>query len=123
MAQPNEMAPDMQYLLSDLNTRIRDAEERNKVTKDKVFLFGKNLIDAKEELAEDINELKRENLELKAEIEKIKRMVDSLVEDSSRFVKKEEILLVERMLKDFQPLEFVRMSDLENIIDERMKKK
>lgn len=121
MAEPP--APNMQFLLSDLNTRIRDAEERNKITKERTLLIGKNLINTKEEITKELQELKQKTQNIETELEKIKRMTNSIIQETGKYVKREEIMLVERMLRDFQPLEFVRMKDLDEVINEKLKLK
>ena len=59
MAQAPPPQDNIQFLLSDLNTRIRDAEERNRITKERTMLLGKNLIDIKEELSKEIREIEK----------------------------------------------------------------
>lgn len=122
MAPPPGPSPDMQYLLSDLNTRIRDAEERNKITKERTLLVGKNLIDTKEEVGEELKEIRHQNQLIQAELQKLRKTTEALIMETGKFIKREEVLLLERMLKDFQPLEFVRMKDLEEELEKRTKK-
>jgi len=122
MAPPPNPAPDMQYLLSDLNTRIRDAEERNKITKERTLLIGKNLIDTKQEVSEELKEIRHQNQLIQAELQKLRKTTEALVMETGKHIKREEILLLERMLKDFQPLEFVRMKDLKEELEKRTKK-
>lgn len=123
MAANPAPAPDMQFLLSDLNTRIRDAEERNKITKERTLLLGKNLIDSKEEIGKELIILKQKSATTEIELEKIKKITNALIQETGKYVKREEIMLVERMLKDFQPLEFVRMKDIDEMLDEKLKLK
>ena len=109
-----------QYQNSDVNIRLRDMDERNRLTRERVLLLGKNLIASKEETDEDLEKLKRENFQLKSDIEKLKRVVNSLLTEFNKFVKREELTPVERMLKDFQPLEFMRKKDVIELIEEKM---
>jgi len=122
-AAPPGLSPDMQYLLSDLNTRIRDAEERNKITKERTLLIGKNLIDTKQEVGEELKEIRHQNQLIQAELVKLRKTTEALVMETGKYIKREEILLIERMLKDFQPLEFVRMKDLDEALEQKTQKK
>jgi hypothetical protein len=108
-----------QFLLTDFNTRLRDIDERNRLIRERVLLLGKNLISSRQEVEDDLRQIKRENQELKSSIEKLTRIAKNLSEDTDKFVKREEIALVERMLKDFQPLEFLRRKDIEELIDKK----
>ncbi len=112
---------DTNYLLSDFSTRLKDLEEKSKINKERVVLFSKNLIDFKEETKEDIRELKQVVTKASEDIEKMKNIVNALVNETGKYVKTNQILTVERMLRDFQPLEFVRMVDLERVLDEKLK--
>ena len=69
-----------------------------------------------------IKEIKKDNIEIKADLEKLKKTSSSLLTEFNKFVKREEIVLVERMLKDFQPLEFMRKKDVEELIENKLKK-
>jgi predicted nucleic acid-binding Zn-ribbon protein len=122
MAPVPNQANDMQFLLSDLNTRIRDTEERNKITKDRALVLGKNLIETRNELTTELQELKTHTNKLDTEIQKLKKVSQALILETGKYVKREEIILVERMLKDFQPLQFARMTDIDKIIEEKMSK-
>ena len=59
---------------------------------------------------------KLKNHEIKKELDKVKKISNALLSEFNKFVKRDEILLVERMLKDFQPLEFMRKKDVEELI-------
>jgi predicted nucleic acid-binding Zn-ribbon protein len=110
----------IQFLLSDFNTRLRDIDERNKLVRERVLLLGKSLLNSKQETEEAIKELKKESLELRKEVEKLKKISNSLLSEFGRFVKQEEVMVIERMLKDFQPLEFMRRKDVEELIDNKL---
>ncbi len=62
---------------------------------------------------------KKQNL-LNMDMKKIKSMLDNILSEINNFTRKEEIILVERMLKDFQPLEFVRRKDVEEMINDAL---
>lgn len=112
MAMPPKENPQAQFLLSDLSTRVSDINEKNNLIKERVLLLGKNFISSKEESEDEIREIKRDNQEIKREIERLKKISNTLLAEFNKFVKRDELVLVERMLKDFQPLDFVRKKDL-----------
>ncbi len=114
-------APDTNYLLNDFSTRLKDIEEKSKTNKERVVLFSKNLIDFKEEAKEEIRELKQTVTKTSQDVEKMKNIINALVNETGKYVKTNQMLTIERMLKDFQPLEFVRMVDLEKVLEEKLK--
>ena len=111
----------VQFLLADFNTRLRDIDERNRLIRERVLLLGKNLISSRQELEDELKEIKKENQEIKKDITKIKRISNSLLTEFNKFVKRDEIVVIERMLKDFQPLEFMRRKDVEELIKDKLK--
>ena len=112
-----------QFLLSDFNTRLRDLDERNKLIRERVLLLGKNFISSRQETENELIEIKKENQEIKKDVSKIKKISINLLSEFNKFVKREEIILIERMLKDFQPLEFMRKRDVEELIEDNLSKK
>ncbi len=105
---------------ADFNTQLRDIDERNRLIRERVLLLGKNLITTKSDLEEEIEKIKRENSKISEELEKIKRTSKNINSELERFVKREEMAIIERMLKDFQPLEFMRKSDVEEMIKKQI---
>lgn len=124
MADNQQQAGDqLQYILSDFNTRLKDTEERNRAIRERVLLLGKNLISSKEDIAEELEKLKKETRETKKDLKELKSISKSILEETNSFVRRDEIILIERMLKDFQPLEFIREKDIEEILNKRQAKK
>ncbi|MEI7718959.1 MAG: hypothetical protein WCI72_03760 [archaeon] len=105
----------LQIILSDLGTRMRDIEERTNSIKERMLLINANLIDAKEELEQRVLAIEKQNATITSELKKINSSIQNILSETNNFVRKDEIILVERMLKDFQPLEFVRRKDLEEM--------
>ena len=121
MPEQQETGGQVQFLLADFNTRLRDIDERNRLIRERVLLLGKNLISSRQDVEDEIKEIKKDNIEIKADLEKLKKISSSLLTEFNKFVKREEIVLVERMLKDFQPLEFMRKKDVEELIENKLK--
>jgi hypothetical protein len=120
MVDPQSQDSQIRFLLSDFNTRLKDTDERNKLIRERVLLLGKNLISSRQENEDELKALKQENIQVKQDLEKLKRVSNSLLTEFNKFVKREELALVERMLKDFQPLEFMRRKDVEELIQNKI---
>ena len=120
MAEDKSQIDQTQSFLSDINTRLRDTDERSRLIRERVLLLGKNLISSRQELEDELKEIKRENQEIKRDLGKVKKISNTLLSEFNKFVKRDEILLAERMLKDFQPLEFMRRKDVEELIKENI---
>ena len=121
MAEEESMQSQVQFLLSDFNTRLRDIEERNQLVRERILLLGKNLIESKQETEDEIRKLKKQTTEITNNLEKLQTLSKKIVQETQKFVKRNEILIIERMLKDYQPLEFMRKKDVEELIEKRLK--
>jgi hypothetical protein len=101
---------------SETGTRLKDLEEKNSSLKERMLLLGDNLIKSKKEMQKEIQEIKLEHKDIKEELRKLQIISKEIIGELEKFVKKDEMILLEKMLKDFQPLEFMRKKDVEELI-------
>ncbi|MDP3987370.1 MAG: hypothetical protein Q8P81_04055 [Nanoarchaeota archaeon] len=101
-----------EQFLWDTNTKIRDLEERNRLLKDRMLLIGQNLIETKEKTNSDVLEIKKDLEIMKRNIEKLVSFLETASAEFSKFARKEDLEILSKQAKMFQPLEFVRKKDL-----------
>jgi len=99
-------------------TKIRDLEDKQGTLKDRVLLVGKNLVEIRERNNQDILELKKEIEMIKENIKRIKNFIEIVSNEISKFAKKEDLEILSKQAKIFQPLEFVRKTELKKMINE-----
>ena len=122
MAEPQQEAGSQtQFLLADFNTRLRDIDERSRLIRERVLLLGKNLISSRQTVEDELKIIKKDNFDIKKDLDKLKKLSNSLLAEFNKFVKRDEMVMIERMLKDFQPLEFMRKKDVEELIAAKLK--
>ncbi len=97
-----------------INIKIKDLEEKQRILKDRLVLIGENLIETKEEIEEKILEIKKELETIKEKIDRIISFMEITSNEFSKFAKKEDLEILAKQAKMFQPLEFLR-KDLETI--------
>lgn len=121
MANPqySESAND---IISDVNVRLRDMEEKQNLIKDRVLLIGDNFISEKEETEKMILELKAELNKTNEELKRIKLAIERILEETQNFARRNELEIIQRQFEMFQPLELARISDVENMINNALKK-
>jgi hypothetical protein len=90
----------------------KELEEKQRLLKDRLLLVGQNLIEFKEKYEEEILELKKDMQEIKQTLEKLTGVIESLSGEIPKLAKKEELQILAKQAKMFQPLEFVKKSDL-----------
>jgi len=106
---------DYQAYFGDVSSKLRDTEEKQRILKDRVIIIGQNLVDIKEKTGQDILEIKKQIEEIKSSLDKVRRFLENFSEEFSKFAKKEDLDILIKQAKMFQPLDFVRKSDLEKL--------
>lgn len=103
----------LDIIFADIGTRMRELEERTSSVRERVLLINTNVLTFKEDMEQRILNLEKTISTLSKDIKKMNEYIKNILSETNNFVRKDEIILVERMLKNFQPLEFVRKKDLE----------
>jgi|TARA_Y100000310_G_C20687271_1_gene819893 signal transduction protein with GAF and PtsI domain len=101
-------------LFSYNSIRIKNLEEKQEILKDRLLLIGKNFLETKEITNDKMIEIKRDINDMKQDIERIKSFLESISSEITKFAKKEDLDILAKQAKMFQPLEFVRKSELKN---------
>ena len=84
--------------------KIRDLEEKQRVLRDRLILIGRNLIETKEETNEKLLEIKREIEILKQNMERMISFLETVSSEFSKFARKEDLEILSKQAKMFQPL-------------------
>lgn len=98
-----------------INTKLRDIEEKYGILKDRTLLIGQNLIDIKENHDKKLLEIKKGMEALKNSVERLLSFIETASQEFSKFARKEDVEILYKQAKMFQPLEFVKKSDLEKL--------
>lgn len=102
-------------LQGDTNLRIKDLEEKQSILKDRLLLIGNNLIETKEETNSKILMIRKDIEEIKNTLERTKIFLEAASSEFSKFARKEDLEILMKQAKMFQPLEFVRKSELKKM--------
>ena len=89
-------------LFSDINTRIRDVEEKQRLLKDRVLLIGKNLVEEREKTIKDIQEMKKSIFKLEKENSSLKDVLQRIIEQIDNTARKEELNILQRQFDLFR---------------------
>jgi len=99
----------------EISMKLRDLEEKQRMLKERLILIGKNLIEIREKNNQNSLEAKKEIEKLNQSVNKIESFLENLSGEFSKFARKEDLEILTKQAKMFQPLEFVRKSDLEKL--------
>ena len=100
---------------SEANIRIKDLEEKQGVLKERVLLIGKNLIETKEDTTKKVLEMKKDIETIKQDIGKIKVFLETISSEFSKFARKDDLEILSKQARMFQPLEFIKKSNLKKM--------
>ena len=101
--------------LGEINVRIRDLEERQRILKDRLLLIGQNLIETKEKSNQDMLETKKTLEFLNQDMAKLRNFLETASGEFSKFARKEDLEILKKQAKMFQPLNFATKEDLEKL--------
>jgi predicted nucleic acid-binding Zn-ribbon protein len=100
--------PEQEYTyddyFSEVNAKLRDLEEKQNLTRDRVLLIGKNLVNIREKEKSEVAEIKRQIDFLKKEIEKIKETLQTVLDEFEDFARKDDLTALENQIDMFSSL-------------------
>ncbi len=99
-----------QYL-GEANAKMRDLEEKQRILKDRLLLIGQNLIETKEETSQKILEIKKDINIIKQNMERTISFLEIASSEFSKFARKEDLEILSKQAKMFQPLKFIKKQD------------
>lgn len=108
---------------SEMNRKLAIVEDRLENLRDHIALVEKDSLEKNKSLAVEVHEYDDKIRELKAEGEKLKAMVERLVSKLELFASKEQLKVLERYLNFWNPLDYVSKKDVEELINEKLKKR
>lgn len=87
---------------SDLNTRIRDLEEKQRLLKDRMLLISDSFVKARDKNFSEFQQMKKTVERLNAENERMKEIVMRISEGIDKFARKEELAILQRQFDMFR---------------------
>jgi hypothetical protein len=94
---------------------FRDLEERQRILKDRLVLIGQNLVEFREKNEKDLLQLKKEVEVLKLGFDKMKDFLETISGEIGKFARKEDLNILKKQAKMFQPMDFATKKDLEKL--------
>ena len=71
--------------------------QKSGLPKERTLLIGKNLVDSKVEIFEEIKEMKRKLASQERTIIEMKKIIENLIQQTGKYVKRNEVMLIERI--------------------------
>jgi hypothetical protein len=87
---------------TDVNTQLRDLEEKQRLLRERVLLIGQSIIDERDKTFKAIQEIKKELFNLKEENNRMKEFMQRITEQLSDVARKEEVMTLQRQFDLFR---------------------
>lgn len=110
-------------LLSDFSTRLNDIEEKMRLVKEKLLTLGQTFLKQNDRLNKEVVLIKEDISDIKNENDHIKEIVNHIVDETAEFARKDELQVLERYMKIFEPLKFATIDDVKRLIKKALKEK
>jgi len=110
-------------LLADFSTRINDIEEKTRLLTEKLFTISQTILRQNDRSNKEIIIIKEDITNIKNDIDRLKETIEQVVSESSEFARREELKVLERYMKIFEPLKFATIDDVKRIVKKALKEK
>ncbi len=100
MAEQNTQQPNQ--FLSEVSTRIRDSEEKQRLLRDRLLLIGQSLVDERTKTFSEMQDLKKKLIKLEEESKRNSEMLKRITEQLSNLARKEELMILQRQFDLFR---------------------
>lgn len=121
--KPIEPTPEMLQLMDQMNVamrRLRMLEERNSNLGRRDQLTDQNMLANQKKVSTEIKSINLEIGEIKAELAKLKDTLGLVIQELKECAKKEDIAVLDKYLKLWEPVKFVTQNQVERIVKELM---
>jgi len=122
MADPYDVNA-ISALLAEFSTRLNDIEEQERLIKERVSMLSRTLLKQEERLNKEISLIKEDIKLLSENIEKMKDAIQHIIDESSEFARHEELKVLEKYMKLWEPLKYARIEDVEEMINKALRRK
>lgn len=87
---------------SEINTRIRDLEEKQRIQRDKMLLISESFVKERDKNFEEIQEMKKVVTRLNEENKRIKEVLFKIGESIDKSARREELMILQRQFDLFR---------------------
>jgi len=95
--------PNYQGYGQDMNFRLRDLEEKQRILKNQILLIGRNLIEIREKNIREILEIKKDTELIKSNMERLASFLETTSEEFQKFARKDDVDILAKQMRMFQP--------------------
>jgi hypothetical protein len=102
MVEEGEDYSASQQAFTDVGTRLRDFEEKQRLLKDRILLIGQSVIENRESNFSEIQAMKRDLIKLKEESLRMRELLQRITEQLENVARKDELMIIQRQFDLFR---------------------
>ena len=102
--------------LNDLNTRLRQAEERINNNKERIRVYDDQMLESKKELGKEVDDIHDEIMDLRKNIKNINDTIHHIIKELELTAKKQDINVIEKYVDMMDPTRYVTKEELKQIM-------
>jgi len=91
-----------EQFFADFNVRLRDLEERQRLSRDRMLLISESFVKERDKNFKEIQELKKGFEKLKADNKRMKGILLRIGEGINNFARKEDFMILQRQFNLFR---------------------
>lgn len=107
-------------VIVELTNRLRVLESKQSLLNERLLVVNQNMIEEYKKLLKDIRSSDSEMRNIKNDLQNIKNILKHLTEEAANFARKDEIKLLEKYIKLWNPLTFVTETEVKMLIDREL---
>jgi archaellum component FlaC len=109
-------------VFAEFSTKMKSLEERHEMLKERVLLISQSFLRTEERTSKELALMREEFREARMDLDRIKENVQTVIRDSADFARREELGVLEKYMKLWEPLQFMKENDVKKMINEKLKK-
>ena len=90
---------------AEVNLKLRDLEEKQRILKDRLLLIGENLVELREKTTKDNLEIKKNIAMMQEQLKKMLSFLETASSEMTKFAKKEDLDILYKQARMFQGFE------------------
>jgi len=118
----DESYSEISAIFADFNTKLKSMEEKHEMLKERVLLVSQSFLRTEERLSKEFALMREGMKEARMDLDRLKENLSQVIRDSSDFARREELLVLDKYMKLWEPLKFIKEEDVKKMINEKLKK-
>lgn len=115
--------PEIYRQINDISRRLRTAEENYSGLRRKTQLSDQNMLSSNKSTNTEIKTINSDIKDIKRDIKDINDKIEQIAKEMKLFAKKDEVLVIQKYVKLFDPMRFVSANQAEQIARDVVKEK